>query len=378
MSCRAARGKTRPQRGPGSVACLFHPLICGPPCGLARQCQSQHHRGPGEHSAAHEPVRFGVRRFCETKGIRAHGESHRYRPRDHQLLRRRHGRLDAQGHRECGRRAHHAVDRRVHGRRREACGPAGEASRRHQPRAHLFRDQATDRPHLRRPDDQEGHRPRPLQDRQGQERRRLGRGGRQAALALADLGFHPAEDEGDGGSPSRLRRDAGRHHRPRLFQRRPAPGHQGCRQDRRPRGAAHHQRADGGRARLRARQEGLRHDRGLRPRRRHVRRVDPGDRRRRVRGEVDQRRHVPRRRGLRQPPRRVFRGRVQERERHRPQEGQAGPAAPEGGGREGQDRAVLREPDRHQPALHHRRCVGSQASHAEADPRRSSRRSWTT
>jgi molecular chaperone DnaK len=49
--------------------------------------------------------------------------------------------------------------------------------------------------------------------------------------------------------------DAGRHHRARLFQRRPAPGHQGRRQDRRPRSAAHHQRADRGRARLRPRQE---------------------------------------------------------------------------------------------------------------------------
>ena len=42
----------------------------------------------------------------------------------------------------------------------------------------------------------------------------------------------------------------GGHHRPGLLQRRPAPGHQGRRQDRRPRGAAHHQRADSGRARL--------------------------------------------------------------------------------------------------------------------------------
>ena len=47
---------------------------------------------------------------------------------------------------------------------------------------------------------------------------------------------------------------AGGHHRAGLLQRRPAPGHQGRRQDRRPRGAAHHQRADRGRARLRPRQ----------------------------------------------------------------------------------------------------------------------------
>ena len=38
--------------------------------------------------------------------------------------------------------------------------------------------------------------------------------------------------------------DAGGHHRPRLLQRRPASGHQGRRQDCRPRSAAHHQRAD--------------------------------------------------------------------------------------------------------------------------------------
>ncbi len=55
----------------------------------------------------------------------------------------------------------------------------------------------------------------------------------------------------------------GGHHRSGLFQRRPAPGHQGRRQDRRPRSAAHHQRADRGRARLRPRQEVGRHDRGL-------------------------------------------------------------------------------------------------------------------
>ena len=58
-------------------------------------------------------------------------------------------------------------------------------------------------------------------------------------------------------------RHAGRHHRSRLFQRRAASGDQGRRQDRRPRSAAHHQRADGGGARLWPRQEAERHDRGL-------------------------------------------------------------------------------------------------------------------
>ena len=147
----------------------------------------------------------------------------------------------------------------------------------------------------------------------------------------------------------------GGHHRSRLLQRRPAPGDQGRRQDRRPRSPAHHQRADRRGARLRARQERRQDHRGLRPRRRHLRRVDAGDRRRRLRGEVDQRRHLPRRRRLRHAARRLPRRRVQEGPGHRPEEGQARPAAPEGSGREGEDRAVLGLADRDQPALHHRR-----------------------
>ena len=97
------------------------------------------------------------------------------------------------------------------------------------------------------------------------------------------------------------------------------------------------------------------HDRRLRPRRRHVRHLDPRDRRRRLRSEVDQRRHVPGRRRLRHAPGRISRRRVQEGAGHRPDQGQAGAAASEGGGRKGQDRALLGGADRHQPALHHRR-----------------------
>ena len=194
-------------------------------------------------------------------------------------------------------------------------------------------------------------------------------GRRQAIFALADLRLHPAEDEGDRRGVSRRAGHPGRHHRSRLLQRRPAPGDQGRRQDRRPRGAAHHQRADRGGARLRPRQEEGRHDRRLRPRRRHLRHLDPRDRRRRVRGEVDQRRHLPRRRRLRHAPRRVPRRRVQEGAGHRPAQGQARAAAPQGGGREGQDRAVLGDADRDQPALHHRRRQRAEASGAQADAR---------
>ena len=192
---------------------------------------------------------------CREREDRTHGESHRHRPRHHQFVRRRHGRHQAQGARERRRRQHHPVHRRIYRRRRAARRPAGQAPGRDQPGQHLLRHQAPDRPALRRPDGGEGQEPRPLQDRQGPERRRLGRGPRQAVFAGADLRLHPAEDEGDGRGQARRDHHAGRHHRPRLLQRRPAPGHQGRRQDRRPRGAAHHQRADRGGARLRPRQE---------------------------------------------------------------------------------------------------------------------------
>ena len=98
-----------------------------------------------------------------------------------------------------------------------------------------------------------------------------------------------------------------------------------------------------------------RHDRGLRPWRRHVRHFRAGDRRRRVRGEVHQRRHLPRRRGFRRAGDRLPGRRVPQGAGDRPAARQAGPAAAEGSGGEGEDRAVLLQGDRDQPALHHRR-----------------------
>ena len=285
-------------------------------------------------------------------------------------MRGSHGGRQAEGSGKRRRHEHDAFDRRFHGRRREARRTSRQATGGDQPVQHVLRHQAPHRPPLRRPDGREGQEPRPLQDRQRSQRRRLGRSPRQAVFAAADLGLHPAEDEGNRRSQARREGHAGGHHRSRLLQRRPAPGHQGRRQDRRPRGAAHHQRADGSSARLRPRQEERFADhRRLRPRRRHVRHLDPRDRRRRVRGEVDERRHVPRRRRLRHEARLLPRRGVQEGAGHRPAQRQARPAAAEGSRREGEDRAVERHADRDQPAVHHRRCIGSEASDDEAHPR---------
>jgi hypothetical protein len=76
--------------------------------------------------------------------------------------------------------------------------------------------------------------------------------------AQPDQRLHPRQDEGDRRGLSRRAGHPGRHHRPGLLQRQPAPGHQGRRPHRRPGSAAHHQRADRRGARLRHGQEALR------------------------------------------------------------------------------------------------------------------------
>ena len=127
---------------------------------------------------------------------------------------------------------------------------------------------------------------------QGLVRRR----GREGVDTSGDLGADPEQAQaGRGGLPGR-HRHAGRDHGPRLLRRRAAPGHQGSRADRRPRGPADHQRADGRCARLRAGQAADRaDDPRVRPRRRNVRRLPPRDRRRRGGSQGHPRRHAARR-----------------------------------------------------------------------------------
>ena len=128
------------------------------------------------------------------------------------------------------------------------------------------------------------------------ERRRVDRGARQDTLAARDLGDGASEAEAGGRGLPRREGDRRGHHRAGVLQRRPAAGDQGRRQDCRPQRAAHHQRADGGGARLRPRQEERRDHRGLRLRRRHVRHLGARGGRGRRRGQGHQRRHAPGRR----------------------------------------------------------------------------------
>ena len=190
--------------------------------------------------------------------------------------------------------------------------------------------------------------------RRRRQRRRLGRDPRQEIRASEVSAFvlqkmkQTAEDYlGEHG-------DRSRHHGARVLQRRPAPGHQGRRQDRRPRRPAHHQRADRRRARLRPRQEeatgtiavydlgGGTFDISI---------LELGDGVFEV--QVDQRRHVPRRRRLRQAHRSTGSPTSSRRSTASTCARTAGAAAPEGGGREGEVRALVRDADRDQPAVHH-------------------------
>ena len=186
------------------------------------------------------------------------------------------------------------------------------------------------------------------------ERRRAHQRRRQGILAARNLRDDPAEAEAGGRGVPRPDGDQGGHHGAGVLQRRAAPGDQGRRADRRPRGDAHRQRADRGGARLRPRQEEGRDHRRLRLRRRHVRHLDPGGRRRRRRGQGDQRRHAPRRRQPRPADHRLDR-RPSSRRRKASisSQGPDGAPAPEGGGGEGEDGALHGDGDRHQPAVHH-------------------------
>ena len=146
----------------------------------------------------------------------------------------------------------------------------------------------------------------PVRGHEGRQRRRARHGRRQGVRAAGDQRDDPAEAEGRRRGLSRPAGHRRGDHRPRLLQQRAARGDEGRRQDRRPQRAPDRQRADRGRARVRARQGGRRpDDPRLRPRRRHVRRVGARARRGRLRGQVDERRQPPRRRQLRQGDRRL-------------------------------------------------------------------------
>ena len=106
-----------------------------------------------------------------------------------------------------------------------------QAPGRHQPDQHGLLDQALHGPQGGR--GARGGVDRPVQGRRRPRRRRARGGGRQAVLAAGDLRDDPPEAEGRRRGLPRRDRGLRGHHRPGVLQRRPAPGDQGRRPDRR-------------------------------------------------------------------------------------------------------------------------------------------------
>ena len=265
---------------------------------------------------------------------------------------------------------HHALGRRLHGRRRAAGRPDRPSPGDHQSREHGLRRQAPHRPQVRRrrsAEVDEDRRPtrssRPTTATPGWRSAAKKYSPQEISALVLQKMKQTAEDYlGEkvteavvtvpayfNDSQRQATKDAGR-----------IAGLE------RP---AHHQRAHRGGARLRPRQEEGREDRRLRPRRRHVRHLDPRARRRRLRGQGHQRRHLPRRRGLRPAHHRLPGRRVQEGPGHRPAQGPHGAAAPQGSRREGQVRAVdVMETDINLPFIT-ADAERAEAPQHEADPR---------
>ena len=219
----------------------------------------------------------------------------------------------------------------------------------------VFAGQAPHRSQVQRRRGSKRHQDGALRHRPGSQWGCLDPSKERKARAATDLGRSAEKDEENRRRLSRRNRERCRYHGTGLFQRFAASGHQGCRPHRGAGCQAHHQRADRCRAGLRAGQEARRcQDRGLRPRRRHLRYLHHRDRRDRwrapVRGAVHQRRYFPRRRGFRPQGHRLSGRRVQEGKRHRPAQRPACSAAPQGSRGKSQDRAVQQPADRDQSA----------------------------
>ena len=240
-------------------------------------------RGTRERSATLRR-RFSLRERAG-KESQAYGQDHRHRPRHDELVHGRPRGRRADRHRERRGRSHHPVRRRLHAGGERLVGTVAKRQAVTNPQNTVFsikRFMGRKEAEVR---EEESIVPYKVVSGPNGDAR-VDAGGKQYSPAR-DQRDDPRQAQGRRrGLPRRDRRRR-RHHRPRVLQRRPAPGDQGRRQDRRPRRQAHHQRADRRVAGLRPRQGDRPDDPRLRPRRRHVRRVRAGDRRRRLRGQVD-------------------------------------------------------------------------------------------
>ena len=178
------------------------------------------------------------------EGTRRHEQNHRYRSRHDQLRGGGDGRRRTRRHHQSRRQPTDAFRGGVHEDGRAACRTGREAPGGHQPREHGLLDQTLHGPAIRR-----GHRRNEdgaVPCRCGRAQRRRPHQDRRPGLrAAADLGDGAPEAEAGRRGVSRPAGDESGHHRSRVLQRRAAAGDQGGGPDRRPRGDADRQRADG-------------------------------------------------------------------------------------------------------------------------------------
>ncbi len=144
-----------------------------------------------------------------------------------------------------------------------------------------------------------------LRHRRGPGRGRGGDARRQDVQPAARVQRHPRAGEDHRRAVPRRAHQRGRHLRPGLLQRQPAQRGEGGRAAGGLRREAHRQRAHRRRAGLRLQPRPGSEDPRLRSGRRHLRRVRAAAHRQRLRGAGHRRRHLPGRRGLRQPRHRL-------------------------------------------------------------------------
>ena len=142
--------------------------------------------------------------------------------------------------------------------------------------------------------------------------------GDKQVLAAGDLGDHPPDAQAARREGAGRAGQEGGDHRPGLLQRGPAPGDPRGGRAGRPGGRPDHQRADRRRADLRPAPARAGAAAGLRPRRRHLRRLDRPGRGGRRRDPRQPRRHPPRRRRLRPAAPRLRLRSIPEEARRRP------------------------------------------------------------
>src|SRR3954468_24238429 len=271
--------------------------------GDARSPGSGRRRWPAENGGeAGQGRKARAAAFCPRAG--EEGFRDRDRSRHHERLRGGREGRKTDGHPFARGVPDHPLHRRLQREGQVHRRPSGEEPAPHQPAQHGGRREAAGGKAVLVAGGDRDRRTLRLRHHRGGQRRGGGAARRPGAFPAAHLGDGARRGARDRPALARHRGPPRHHHRPRLLQRQSAAGSPRGRRPRRNHRRTDPQRADGRGARLRPRAYPRAAGPRLRPRRRHLRRQRPRAARERLRGGLDRREHVPRRRRLRQGDRR--------------------------------------------------------------------------